>query len=205
METDELARRASELAARCEDEFLRVANSTEGWEDLGTQEGTRGSQKFTTDGKQIVRGMGIIQASCEEILSVIMDLDKKKQWAPMLKENRTVREFDPNFKIAYELYDLPWPLSNRDFVCFIKAIPRNDGILAVVQDIDAGVPEYDGVVRGSIIIAGYHLKRLDARNTQIVYAACSDPKGSIPAFVVTETNKQLFTAVNKIRDFIKKR
>ena len=71
----------------------------------------------------------------------------------MLLESYPVKEFNARFKIQYECYECPWPVSNRDFVYALKVI-KNWRIIDGLQSIDAGVSERSGIVRADLICSG---------------------------------------------------
>lgn len=203
MEDNELYIRISEQLSQCESDFMSIAYSTTDWEPLGIVDCVIGSQKYALQGSQFVKGVGVVNGSCEEILSLIFNINSRKQWIPMLTEIQILKEFSLNFKIIHEYYKLPWPVSDRDFVFAMKSIERREGYLILLQDVDYGISEAENIIRGSIICGGYHLRRLDSENTQVLMMYSTDPKGLIPELVITELNKKAFTTINNIREALK--
>jgi START domain len=190
---------ATDLLDGCIPDLLGLINREDGWDDLGENDGVRGSQMMTPEGKQLIRSVGVINHTPEEIAEFVLDISKKKRWDGMSEEISIVKEFDQNFKIIYESFYAPWPVSHRDFVYAIKVFKRDDGVLLIAKSINAGVPERRGVVRGEIIVSGFYLKSLGPSATNVTYLVSVDPKGSLPGFIVNMLGKKQSSNVNKIR------
>lgn len=204
MEGGEHFEQATALLDGCISQLLELIATQEGWEDIGDNDGVRGSQRITPDGRQIIRAVGILNFSCEEITSFIWDYTKKKSWDGMLDESSVVKSFSDTFRIQYERFTAPWPVSYRDFVFAAKIINRDDGILLVAKSINANVPEQRSVVRAEVVTSGFVLKRVDANTTEMTYLVCVDLKGSLPGFIVKQLGKSQAKNVNKIRHVMNK-
>ena len=183
----------------CVSQLLTLMDTPEGWDDLGDNDGVQGGQKVAADGKQIIRSIGTINHTPEEVCAFIWDNSQKQRWDGMLAESTVVKNFNEKFKILYERFTAPWPVSHRDFVFACKIIDREDGILLVAKSMDAGVPEKSGVVRGEVTTSGFYLKRADAGATLVTYLVSVDPKGMLPGFIVNQLGKRQCLNINKIR------
>ena len=198
MESQYLAE-ATSVINGCVTQLLGLIAQVDGWKDLGDNDGVRGSQTTTPDGKQLIRSIGILNFSPEQLAAFIFDNSKKKSWDGMLDESSIVVSFSDSFRIMYERFAAPWPVSYRDFVFACRSIQRDDGILLVAKSIEAGVAEKSGVVRGELITSGFYLKRLGENVTEMTYLVCMDPKGMLPGFIVNQLGKKQCLNVNKIR------
>ena len=190
---------ASRLLDVCISQVLSMIENRTDWDDLGEEDGVRGSQAFEGE-NQIIRSIGIIKHTPEEIAVYLQDNTTKKQWDGMLIASNPVKVFEGSFKIMYESFSAPWPVSNRDFVYACRTIERSDGLMLVGKSIDAGVPEKDGLVRGEVIASAFYLKRIGENLTEVTYIVSVDPKGMIPKFIVNLVGKKQCSNVNKIRD-----
>ena len=202
MESEQFREEANTLVDRSVDQFLSLMSQREGWEDLGEEEGVRKGQMLSEAGIQMVRATGNLHHSVEKVCTFLLDHTKKKKWDDPLLETYPVRSFSERFKIMYELYDCPWPVSNRDLVRAFKVIDREDGVIIASRSIDAGVPEKDGVVRAEVITYGFYLKRIGDNITELTFLACVDPKGMIPNFLINSMAAKQCDNVNKIRKAI---
>ena len=49
--------------------------------------------------------------------------------------------FNPIYKILYEIYHCPWPLSDRNFVCVCKVYETADGLIWIGRSMEMdGIP-----------------------------------------------------------------
>lgn len=199
------AESAARVLESCQNDLLATISQKEGWEEIGITDEVARFQLLSPDGKQLIRAIGIINFSCDQIADFIWDHTNKKSWDGMLGENRVVHDFGNKFIVMYERFGAPWPVSHRDFVYAAKLFPREDGLLIVAKSIDAGVPEVGGVVRGDVFISGFYLKRLDESSTQVTYLVSVDLKGSLPGFIVGKLGRAQSLNVNKIRHVMEKR
>jgi hypothetical protein len=169
------------------------------WEDLGENDDVFASRRQTDAGIYMTKSVGVIRKSAEAVRSLLWTYSRKKEWDENLEEIQVVQQFSDNFRIMYQRFNAPWPVSSRDFVLATRYQDVEGGILLVGRSVDAGVPERDGIVRGEVLASAYYLKRLNENNTEVTYMAGVDPKGSIPTMVVNAVGKKQALLVGKIR------
>ncbi|OMJ66445.1 hypothetical protein SteCoe_36702 [Stentor coeruleus] len=182
------------------DNVLQFMASNDGWEEMGTKEGVTGHKHPHESGFQIVKITVQIPRSASDVLAYIWDFNNKRIYDETLKEIREIKSFSPQLRIMYEQGNAPWPVSNRDFVYAQRMHERDDGFLLCSKSIDAGVPPNKGVERGEILYSGMYLRRAGDAATNLTFAACVDPKGSIPKAVVNKMGKKQidkFLAIKK--------
>ena len=199
MNSAEILAEATRQIDDCLGRLDSLMRMDDGWEQFAEEDGVQGCQFISPEGLQFVRAVGIINHPAEAIAAYTFDGKSKKKWDEMLAENRDVIKFNQTFKVVYEKFSMPWPLSDRDFVYAIKSIGRDDGVVCVSKSINGGVPEEDGVVRAELIYAGSYQKRLGPNSTEVTYFACSDMKGMIPEFVTRNASKSRISCIAKIR------
>ena len=190
---------ASEATDQCASKMLELIESNDNWKDLGEKEGVKGSLKITPEGKFLFRSIGVLEYSCSRISKFLKDGEKRKMWESILEESCILKAFDNDFRIMYESFYAPWPVRHRDFVFACKAFKMDDGLLIVSKSMEAGIENKKNVIRGEIIAAGFYLKTIKSRKTEVTYLACVDPKGSLPKFIVKEAGKRQCFTVNKVR------
>jgi hypothetical protein len=172
---------------------------------LGTEDGVHRSMRSLPNDKQLIRGIGTLNFTPEEIRDFLWKNEDKKLWDELLEESYPIVEFDRWLKVNYEHFRVTWPVSDRDFVYAYKAVPRDDGIVMVAKSVEFGVPEREGIVRGEVTATGYFLKRVGERRTEITYLLCLDPKGSLPQLVVDFIGQKQTGNVRKIIEAMNKR
>ncbi|OMJ81839.1 hypothetical protein SteCoe_17602 [Stentor coeruleus] len=172
------------------------------WEELGEIEDCFCSRKQTDSGIFMTKSVGVIRKSPQEIRDLLWTYNRKKEWDESLDHIYVVHQFSDDFRILYQRFTAPWPVSYRDFVFATKYMDTPEGILLIGQSVNAGVAEVQGVVRGEVLTSAYFLKKLNDTNTEVTYMAGVDPKGSIPTFVVNAVGKKQCLIVSKLRNVI---
>ena len=181
-------------------QVLSLIASNDIFQEFDANDGVRNSLCVPEEtGISIFRAIGQINHSAEAVCAFVLDYTRKKTWDEMLLDSYPVKEFNARFKIQYECFESPWPVSNRDFVYALKVIERTDGLLMICKSIDAGVPERSGIVRGEIICCGLYFKRIGENVTELTYVVSVDPKGLIPKMISNAVGKKQCSNVNKIR------
>ncbi|MBC7531298.1 MAG: hypothetical protein H7318_06945 [Oligoflexus sp.] len=165
-----------------------------GWEFMEDKEGIKTFRKSYPDSP--VKGVGgeaEIDAPIGKILWVLMDHVHKDQWIDKFKEAHTLEETSPLTHIQFAAFDMPFPVSDREFVYSYDF--RVDAALnAVIVDVKSveskkAPPVKDGSVRGEIVDGRYILiPHGDKTFVQAEYLA--DPKGSLPAWIVNMVQKK---------------
>ncbi|RZA12635.1 MAG: hypothetical protein EOP10_31120, partial [Proteobacteria bacterium] len=126
------------------------------------------------------------------VLWIMIDHPHKPEWINRFKEAHTVEEIPPSSNIQYSAFELPFPVSDRDFV-FRNEFTVDKSLKGVVIDVKSVVdkrqPEKSGTVRGEIVRGKYILiPQGDKTLIQAEYLA--DPKGSVPAWLINFFQKE---------------
>lgn len=172
-----------------------------GWEDLGTIKDIEGTRLMTDSGLYVVRAKGIIPARPEEILALVSDLDRKKQWDPMFVEGRVLKEFTADLKVNYQHFYAPWPVSHRDFV-FMSVVQREEDGTIVYSGTSIELPtmpDVSGLVRGEMVRGGFILRPHGERETRLTYLVHVDPRGMLPTMIVNKFQRSQTANVYKIK------
>jgi len=134
------------------------------------------------------RGVSDINAPIENVVSVIHDVSRIKEWMSDLKSSHIVEQKSKFEKIEYNRTTAPWPISDRDFVYSVnvKVDKANKSVDILIENaVHTGAPEVKSVVRGLLHSSRYFIKtNPDGKSTHIEVEILADPKGSIPKWVV---------------------
>ena len=152
----------------------------------------------------------MINASPDKIIWVLMDHDHKDDWVDKFKDARTLENPSPTSSVQYAAFDMPFPVSDRDFVYaydFSYDQAKNMILVSVKNAKHKGAPEKDTVgVRGEIIMGKYRLyprKGGDKTFVEVEYLA--DPKGLLPTWVVDIVQKKWpYKTLKGLRNQVKK-
>jgi hypothetical protein len=138
------------------------------------------------------KGEGTLHAPLGKIISVSLDVARQPEWVDRLEIAKILREPEPNHRIIYLKVDLPWPVSDRDFVIDARLVVDPIGKTAI-YDIhsveDPLAPPNKCCVRGQVHYNRVELKGLDGVRTEVSAEAHVDPKGSIPKWIVNRIQK----------------
>ena len=195
MDYSELATQAIHQASQQVESLL----SSPDWEYLGDPDDIHCYKRTLENGINMTKGVGLINKSAEEIRSLLWTYNRKKEWDDSLEEIYVISQFSEDFRLIYQRFSAPWPVSGRDFVFATKYYSTEQGILIIGQSIDANIPIKDGIVRGEVICSAYLLKPLSNTSTEVTYMVAIDPKGSIPTFIVNSVGKKQCLIVNKLK------
>jgi hypothetical protein len=164
------------------------------WELSAEEKGFKiyGRAKAGSDVREM-KAVGVMEASPQEIWSVVRDLDSYKRTMPYTEEAKVLsREKDDKVVLFYSRLNTPM-VARRDYI--IKLVDESDdkGNLKVswsaVNDQDALMPVKDDIVRVRTN-DGYWLlePREEGKKTQVTYYIYTAPGGSIPTFIVNSAN-----------------
>ena len=159
------------------------------WEETRNKDGIRVFKRDLPDSKLLsFKGVGIIDAPIDVVLSVILDQDRLSEWAQDRSKSRVVEWInEPIEYVSYDRIELPWPLKDRDFVTRVKiqVDPRDSTTRVSYTSTPIKLAEVDDVVRGSLDGSYYVLEPVDGgRRTRATGVAVADPRGAIPAWIV---------------------
>ena len=142
------------------------------------------------------RGPTPMPLSIERIAYVLDDTESKKEWVSRLREETQLEENSSSYRsIAYQHYNLSWPVSDRDYVIESKWTVMKDmklptAILSIKSIIRDDVPEIEGRVRGQLDRLVYKLEKLKSNQTRVTVEIMVNPKGLLPNFMINLIQKK---------------
>ncbi len=158
------------------------------WELLGESDGV---QVFRREqpGSPIksLKGSGVVDAPVVTVAGILVDCERSAEWVDSLAENRVVRLVHPNEYVEYNHVQMPFIVSDRDFVTRVVMEVKPEEKAVVIRSApheDPLAPPRKGIVRGTMK-AVYLLEAIDdGKRTRLTMEIHADPKGSLPAWVV---------------------
>jgi hypothetical protein len=154
-----------------------------------------------------IRGEAVVEAPLLHVASVLMDTARLPQWMDRVAEARRIRATSALHYVEYERASTPFPLTDRDFV--IESWVEIDAakkqmVLRARSAADASAP-VTGLVRGEVLASTFTLTALDSRRTRVVTEVHTDPKGSIPKWMVNLVQKSwAHTTIMGLRGQVRK-
>lgn len=131
------------------------------------------------------RGVTVINAPAEKIFALLNDMNKTEWWDHNLTLVKVLNYEENKSARYYMVYDLPWPLIDRDVCVDIIAssdIKSGESRITIVS-VNKVVPEKDDKVR----IKDYHqtwiVRSAGEGKANVVLEGFIDPSGKIPDWV----------------------
>ncbi len=163
------------------------AQTGEPWELKSNSEGV---QIFTRDiaGSKI-KALKVeceLEATLSQMVAVMLDVKGSEKWLYHTSSNYIVKQVSPSEMYYYSRVELPWPLTDRDFVAHLKVSQHP---VTRVVTIDAPcVPDMVPVdpkrVRVSNSNGIWLFTPAGSNKVKVVYTLHTDPGGSIPAWLI---------------------
>jgi hypothetical protein len=131
-----------------------------GWEFVDEKEGIKTFLKnYSNSPVKGVGGETEIDAPIGKILWVLMDHEHKNQWIDKFKEARTIDEVSPLVHVQYAAFDMPFPVSDREFVYSydFRVDTQLNAVVVEVKSVESpkAPPVTEGDVRGEMLRALY--------------------------------------------------
>ena len=134
--------------------------------------------------------------SIERIAYVLDDTESKTEWVSRLKQENRLEGNPFSYRsIAYQHYNLSWPVSDRDYVIESKwSVMKDKKLPTVILNIKSivrdTVPEIEGRVRGQLYRLVYKLEKLESNQTRVTVEIMVNPKGLLPNFMINLIQKE---------------
>ena len=141
------------------------------------------------------RGSTNMSMSIERIAYVLDDTESKTEWVSRLKQENRLEGNPFSYRsIAYQHYNLSWPVSDRDYVIESKWSVMKDKklptmILSIKSIVLDSAPEIEGRVRGQLYRLVYKLEKLESNQTRVTVEIMVNPKGLLPNFMINLIQK----------------
>jgi len=184
------------------------AGGGEKWELVGSKDDIVTYRREVAGSPVIaIRGEAVVDAPILHVASVLMDTARLPQWMDRVAEARRLRATSALHYVEYERASTPFPLTDRDFA--IESWVEIDAakkqmVLRAHSVVDPSAP-VTGLVRGEVLSSTFTLTALDGRRTRVVTEVHTDPKGSIPKWMVNLVQKSwAHTTIMGLRGQVRK-
>lgn len=162
------------------------------WKSLGTVDGVKVyRQSDPVAGVYSVRGVGVIEASVEEVYRVMSDAPRTAAWMPMSEPGVPVKVLSvvsPSERVELTLQRFPWPLAGRYTVCRARAERAPNGAIHVAyESVPASeAPVQQGRVLARVLEGVFDLTPEGNSRTRVEIRMRTDPGGQIPKALVNQ-------------------
>eukprot|EP00667_Euglena_gracilis_P023951 EG_transcript_27279 len=168
-----------------------LADPNAGWEFVDEADGVKVFCKVV-EGSPIVamRGDAVIDSPMAAVFTALHHPDYKTHWVDRLEKIESLEHhYDEPVKreAHYVLIDMPWPLSNRDFVTesvFNVSTETRTLELLTRDKPHPARPAGEDSVRGYVHRSNIRLTAVTDASTRLIIDNCVDPGGFLPPAVV---------------------
>ncbi len=154
-----------------------------------------------------VKTVCTVNASISRLTAVLLDIPNAKDWVYSTKSCTVLKQYSPTELFYYSELDIPWPVSNRDFI--VKLIVSQDAATRAVtvlgENLPSYLPENKNIVRIQQSYSKWLITPVQKGQVQIEYVLQVDPGGNIPAWLINLfATKGPLESFQKLRSQVKK-
>ena len=191
--------------------FLLIKATAAAQEDWALKLNKDGIRVYTKNypGSSVkaVRAQYRIEASITTLTSILRDVQNSKDWMYATKSVALLKELSPTEVIYHSEIELPWPVSNRDFIAH-QSITQ-DTLTKTVKVACVNKPDFiarsKGIVRIEHAYSQWLIHPLPDGQLNVEFELRVDPGGNIPSWLVNLfALTGPFHTFKKLREQVKK-
>ena len=171
--------------------FVCAPLAVQAWTLYDEEDGVKSFRK-NVEGSPIVAFMGktTIDAPLEMVLGVIADNERRTDWVDRLETSTVLETVSPYEHYIYQAYNLPWPISDRDYVYHAKATNQGESVILSIKSMTHRKAPKTVGVRAHLHRCTYTLVPKDGNRTHVTVEVHTDPKGILPNWLVNLIQKK---------------
>jgi hypothetical protein len=158
------------------------------WRPIYEKKGIQVSKRSVADSNLMpFRGEGDVDVHIGHLVGVIKTSGVGPEWVDLQVESKELVRVSDESAILYNKYDLSWPVSDRDYVMQqTTTYDAEKKVVTVTYEsiVDERFPEDDCCVRAVAVRTFWRFTALEGDKTHVEVEVYTDPKGSIPAWLV---------------------
>lgn len=162
------------------------------WKQIDDTEGIVTSRKEVEGSSMLAfRGEGDSAVPIGKIVAVLLDPTLGPEWVDLQVKSVELARPSATESRLYQVYDLSWPISDRDYVLRRKVSfdPAAKVVTVTYNSVeDAAMPEQDCCVRATAHRTYWRLTATPT-GTHLEVEVHTDPKGMLPAWMVNMVQK----------------
>ena len=158
------------------------------WQSLGVTNGVAVYRKLEEGtGLYAFKGEATSELPIGQLMGILRDESVAKEWVNMMMFGTVVETYSENHLLLHQGYDLPWPLSDRDYVFDKKVVYDTEKKIATVHlsSVESSkVPVSSDFVRARGERTFWQFSVAEDGKTNIVVEVLTDPEGALPDWAV---------------------
>jgi len=186
--------------------FLFIANcafaqSGDAWQLKKNDEGVNIYTRNVENSKiKAIKVECTLDATLTQMAAVLIDIKNGQDWLYHVSTSYVIKQVSPTELYYYSLVEMPWPVSNRDFIAHLKVIqdPATKTVTIDAPCLADMVPVKSKTVRVTDSNGQWVLNPLGKDKIKVVYTLHADPGGSLPAWLIN-----LFATEGPLQSFRK--
>jgi hypothetical protein len=154
-----------------------------------------------------VKTVCTIDASLSRLTAVLMDIDGTTDWVYATKSCKILKQSSPSELYYYSEVNIPWPVSNRDFIVRLAVYQdyKTKAVTVLGENKPTYLPENKDIVRIPKSYSKWLITPLSNGKVQIEYVLEVDPGGTVPPWLINMfATKGPFESFQKLRTQVKK-
>ncbi|MEP6556034.1 MAG: START domain-containing protein [Ferruginibacter sp.] len=184
------------------------ANCQEAWVLKLDKEGIKVYTKNLDNSPyKAVKTVCTIDASLSRITAVLLDIENCADWVYSTKKCVTLKKLSPAEIIYYSEIEIPWPVSNRDFIVLLK-VSQDEKTKAVIvegENRPTYLPENKNIVRIMRSYSKWVIEPMANGQVRVEYVLQVDPGGMVPSWLINMfATKGPFESFKNLRLQVKK-
>ena len=164
--------------------FIGMAWAGE-WQSLGvTNDVAVYRKKEEGTGLYAFKGEATSDLPIGQLMGILRDESVAKEWVNMMMFGTVVETYSENHMLLHQGYDLPWPLSDRDYVFDKKVVydaANKTATVHLTSVENSKVPVSADFVRARGERTFWQFSVADDGKTKIVVEVLTDPEGALRA------------------------
>ncbi len=178
--------------------------STQGWIFIKEKDNIfLYTRKEAGENLKSFKGVMVVHATMNAVTDLISNPNNHDWWDEHLSEIRVLQIENARHFQYYLVYDVPWPLSDRDLVVDARVTvnPATGTYVIYSTPLNGVVPEKEGVVRIKNYWQKWTVQPMDAGMIRITLEGYVDPGGNVPSWlynmVITESPLKVMRGVRQ--------
>lgn len=166
--------------------FISHSSLSQDWELQDEEAGIKVyTRQVSNSDIRAVKVESVVEATLSQLAAVLLDIPASGDWVYATKVCRVEKTISATEYIYYSELDVPWPVSNRDFIVRVKVDhdPVTNIMTVSGENLPAYLDEKPGVVRIMQTVSTWTVIP-DGKNLNIEFVLHVNPGGSIPAWLV---------------------
>ena len=169
------------------------------WQTVKTVDGVTLKRAPSARAAPWGEGEGEIAAPLERVIAHLTDFGSLAKWMPRVADLRVIERHEDE-AIVYFRFDLPWPISDRDWTLRYRWHRDGDHFVMTWSDANDRGPAPGRAVRVTPVRGSWELAATAAGKTWARYVFLAELGGSLPHRVADETAwKQPLGSIRGVR------